>query len=327
MVVARSTSKGIFVFKITMEKKCTKCGEVKSLDEFSKDKRKKDGKQSRCKSCRKEYNKEYNRKCKKDDILTLKLIKLFYANHGLKKCTKCGEVKILDQFGKDNSQKDGKLFNCKICVNKRRREYFLNNREYFRKKSKKEYMNNKDYHKEYFKKYSAEKKEAIKELRKKNKDKLAERAKKYRQDNKKEIREYRNNYRKIRRLYDPLFILKDKIRCNIKTSITKKGYSKKTNTYKILKCEFSFFMNWLNGVASNGYTYGIGDLQLDHVIPMSLAKTEAEALLLNHYSNYQLLTATENQSKGNRYVNPVNLDRVLEHHPNPDKIREIHARL
>ena len=34
MVVARSNSQGIFVFKITMEKKCTKCGEVKSLDEF-----------------------------------------------------------------------------------------------------------------------------------------------------------------------------------------------------------------------------------------------------------------------------------------------------
>ena len=40
-----------------MEKKCTKCGEVKSLDEFSNDKSKKDGKQSRCKYCVKLYAK------------------------------------------------------------------------------------------------------------------------------------------------------------------------------------------------------------------------------------------------------------------------------
>ena len=86
-------------------------------------------------------------------------------------------------------------------------------------------------------------------------------------------------------------------------------------------------MTWLNGIASNGYTYGIGELQLDHVIPISLAQTEEEMLLLNHYSNYQLLSADENQSKGNRYVNPTNLKRVLEHHPNPDKIREIYSRL
>jgi len=86
-------------------------------------------------------------------------------------------------------------------------------------------------------------------------------------------------------------------------------------------------MKWLNGVASNGYTYGVGDLHLDHVVPVSLAETEDEILLLNHYSNLQLLSADENQKKYNSYVNPTNLKRVLNHHPNPDKIREIHARL
>ena len=86
-------------------------------------------------------------------------------------------------------------------------------------------------------------------------------------------------------------------------------------------------MDWLHGKASNGYTYGIGDLHLDHVIPISLAQTEDEAILLSHYSNYQLLSADENLAKSNSYVNPTNLKRVLEHHPNPDKIREIHARL
>ena len=86
-------------------------------------------------------------------------------------------------------------------------------------------------------------------------------------------------------------------------------------------------MKWINGIASNGHTYGIGELHLDHVIPISLAETEDEVILLNHYSNYQLLSADENLAKGNLYVNPVNLARVLEHHPEPNKIKEIYSRL
>ena len=86
-------------------------------------------------------------------------------------------------------------------------------------------------------------------------------------------------------------------------------------------------MEWINGIASNGYKYGIGDLHLDHVIPISLAETEEEMLLLSHYSNYQLLSADENLTKGNRYVNPTNLKRVLNHHPEPNKIKEIYSRL
>jgi len=44
------------------EKKCSKCGEVKRLDEFSKDARKKDGKQYQCKACNKAYKQENKEK-------------------------------------------------------------------------------------------------------------------------------------------------------------------------------------------------------------------------------------------------------------------------
>ena len=113
----------------------------------------------------------------------------------------------------------------------------------------------------------------------------------------------------------------------IYNSIKRKGYPKNAKIIHILKCDYNYLLDWLNGIASNGHTYGFTDLHLDHVVPLSLSKTIEETLLLNHYSNLQLLTADENLTKGNRYVNPTNLKRVLEHHPNPDKIREIHARL
>ena len=138
---------------------------------------------------------------------------------------------------------------------------------------------------------------------------------------------YYKPYVKEKRKTDPVFKLSGNIRRLLLQSLKNQGYKKNTKTYNILKCDYDFLIDWLNGLASNNYNYGVGDLHIDHVVPISLAETEKETLLLNHYSNLQLLTADENLAKSNRYVNPLNLARVLEHHPTPDKIREIHARL
>jgi len=274
LVVARSTSKGIFVFKITMEKKCTKCGEVKSLDDFCDLKSSKDGKQFRCKICNKEY-----RKKNKEKII---------------------------EYKKNYYKKNKQEIQIKI------KEYSNKNKESL-----------KVYRKLYYQKNSKDIKQKVKVYKQKNPN-----AKKiWKENNKEKVKKSFQKWNKSQRLHNPLYRLKRRIRSNISDSLKRQGYSKNTKTYNILKCEFDFFMNWINGIASNNYTYGIGELHLDHVVPMSLAQTEDEAILLCHYSNYQLLTAKENLLKKDFYVNPLNLARVLEHHPNPDKIREIHARL
>jgi hypothetical protein len=322
LVVARSNSQGIFVFKITMEKKCNKCGEVKCLDEFNNDKYRKDGKDFKCKTCykiyrnrnKKKYNqsnkkwrennreqinesakeiRENNKKHKNQNISTLEFIKLFHENNKLKKCTKCEDVKSFDEFGNNKKGKNGKNSVCAICRSLIKKEYREKNKGIINLQNKKYNFNNKEYQKNWHSKNQG----------------------------------YSNEYHKLRKKTDSLFRLRCNISGNISKAINKRGYSKKTKTYNILKCEFDFFMNWLNGIASNGYNYKMENLELDHVIPISLAETEDEAYLLNHYSNFQLLTKDENRSKSNRRVNPLNLARVLEHHPNPDKIKEIHARL
>ena len=309
-----------------MEKKCKKCEVLKSYDEFPNDKRNKDGKQARCKDCITEDSRKYreenrekviewDRKStkkrkinKNNNMSTLEFIKLFEKNNGLFKCTKCEVVKSLDEFTNSKRNKSGKAGRCKSCDNK----FYKDNLQRIK-------LNQKKYHI-------------------KNKEEICERVKKWAENNQEKVSLYRKNYMKenaeklyahyrIRRETDPIFNLSCKIRSLISVTIRNQGYKKNTKTYNILKCEFNFFMQWINGIASNGYKYGIGDLHLDHVVPISLAETENELLLLSHYSNYQLLTADKNLEKSNRYVNPVNLDRVLEHHPNPDKIREIHARL
>ena len=247
-----------------------------------------------------------------------------------KKCTKCGEVKGLDEFSNSKNEKHGKSVWCKSCFKEyniqnkdKRKEYDKKYREKNRENIKERYRENTDWHKDYRKKNEQKIKEYKKKWTKENRIKDNLNSKKWKKNNKEKINKYFLNRRKT----DILFNLRNNIKSNILSSLKRNKYTKKTKTYNILKCEYNFFMHWLNGLASNGYTYGIGDLQIDHVVPSSLAKTEDETLLLNHYSNFQLLSTFENQSKGNRYVDPLNLARVLEHHPNPDKIREIHARL
>jgi hypothetical protein len=276
-----------------MEKKCTKCEKVKSLDEFYNHKIGKNGKRHECKICTKNHNKEYNKKNKEK-----------FSQHA-------------KEYYKKNKEKFSQ--HAKEYYKKNKEKILLQKKEYNKKNKEK---NNK-YNKEYRKNNKEKEKKRRALYRKKNKDKILL----YRKKHKRKKLKYVKKYLKERRKIDPIFKLRGCISSNICGALKAQGYTKNTKTFNILKCDYDFFMQWLNGLASNGHTYGIGDLHLDHVIPISLAQTEDEAYLLSHYSNYQLLSADENIVKGNRYVNPVNLARVLEHHPNPDKIREIHARL
>lgn len=109
--------------------------------------------------------------------------------------------------------------------------------------------------------------------------------------------EYNKRYNKKKRRKDPLFKLKGNIRSYIYQSVRLKGYGKNTKTYNILGCEwivlkehiesqFDEFMNWEN--------YG-SYWDIDHIIPLSLGKTEDEILKLSHYTNLQPLNSYYNR--------------------------------
>ena len=138
MVVARSTSKGIFVFKITMEKKCTKCGEVKSLDEFYNNKRIKSGKAYQCKSCYKEHTKRHYKK-NSEEI----------------------KQKARDWYKNNKEKRKKYIEENKETIKKNRKEYTAKNKEYIKKRQQKYREKNKEsikiwtalYHQENKKKY------------------------------------------------------------------------------------------------------------------------------------------------------------------------------
>lgn len=85
-------------------KQCTKCGESKTTDEFSKSNQSKDGLAVICKKCKSEYDRA--RRASK------------------KQCSECGRKKPVTEFHKNPSTKDGLQCACKRCLNERSRIHY-----------------------------------------------------------------------------------------------------------------------------------------------------------------------------------------------------------
>jgi len=101
----------------------------------------------------------------------------------MKTCTKCGEVKPLDEFWKDKRAKNGVLGACKKCRYEILKKYRSEN---------KEKMN------EWQKKYNSENQEKVKEINKKyyykNKEKVKERQRKNRSENPEKVKKIKKKY-------------------------------------------------------------------------------------------------------------------------------------
>lgn len=146
-----------------------------------------------------------------------------------------------------------------------------------------------------------------------NKSDMIEYRKQWHKENKGRMKEYVNQYYKEKYHNDPLHNLSVKIRGSIKRYI-KDGKSKRTS--EILGCSFEFLHLRLNLQAYN-------NPHIDHIVPQSWANTEDDIYTLNHWSNFQILEANENISKGNRFCLKSNVEEVLKNHPHPEKVISI----
>ena len=107
--------------------------------------------------------------------------------------------------------------------------------------------------------------------------------------------------------------MKINVRATIGIAIRKSGYKKGGKTFEILKCsvdefkkhiesKFESWMTWENHGKYNGQlNYG---WDLDHIIPISSAKTEDEVYKLNCFTNFQPLCSYINRYiKRDKYLN------------------------
>jgi hypothetical protein len=307
-------------------KVCSRCKNEKELNMFYKRKTSIDGLRSECKECLRIYCGKYKEGYKENNLKSVIVL-------SKKICSKCKIEKYSDEYHRKLNNKDGLSYNCKQCAslenkvykeknrevnNSNRKEYYQNNKEYFSKKSKEYYEFNKEKvienNKEYYsnnKEYFSEK---AKEYKINNKEKLKEYNKEYMKVYAEENKVKRSKYERNKKNIDPLYKLSTVVRNSIRYSIKVKNYYKKNKTDEILGCSYDEFriyiesrfedwMNWNNhGLYNGDINFG---WDLDHIIPLSSARTEEEIILLNHYTNFQPLC-----SFVNRYIKRDRLDYI-----------------
>lgn len=109
-------------------KKCSKCGHIKTLDDFPKRPERKIGVRPECKDCFNSKIREGRAKLNPKNII----------EDGYKRCSKCKDIKEVFNFGKDSNTKDNLKKYCKDCRKnesdklkdkKRKQEWYLKNRK------------------------------------------------------------------------------------------------------------------------------------------------------------------------------------------------------
>lgn len=92
-------------------KVCVKCGRELPVEQFNKDKSKKDGLHGRCKECDNQYHRSRRKGKGKGKSKAI----LLDPVTGLKKCSCCEQYKPASEFHKDKNKDDGLDPTCKEC--------------------------------------------------------------------------------------------------------------------------------------------------------------------------------------------------------------------
>jgi hypothetical protein len=226
-----------------------------------------------------------------------------------KVCNKCDVEKSINDYHKRKNGKYGRFAICKICrkhishikwekninnVQEKQKEYVKNHNEqkltaqikYRKKNQEKINTNNKIYYQNNKKKES----KRVMDYYYKNKDYVLERSKKY------NIYQYNN---------DKIFKLKTIMRNRIRNFLLLKGITKKNKTFNIVGCSPSYLKEYIEKKFTEGMSWEkMGQyIHIDHIIPLSSAKTEEEIYELCHYTNLQPLWKADNLTKYNKIIN------------------------
>ena len=227
----------------------------------------------------------------------------------MKVCKICNLEKEFNCFNIKKNNKDGLNTKCKLCEKEYNKNYYKSNTEYFKKHNKKWNDDNRLIKNEKAKSYYIENKELCSEkskiYRDNNRDKLNSNKRNW--ENNRPVSEkriYRNYYNKLKKDTDPLYKLKCNTRSYLSMVLRKFGFEKNNKSIEIigisfeefklyLESKFEDWMNWDNRGLYNGeLNYG---WDIDHIIPISSAKTEDDIIKLNHYSNLQPLCSKINR--------------------------------
>lgn len=166
--------------------------------------------------------------------------------------------------------------NCKGCAIKQNKKYYDENSNLILEQKQTYYKENIDSIKEYREEY-----------------KKSEKAVLY----------YKAQYQKLRK--NPLSYLRKNISARILNWFKSNGLRKNKVTMEILRCDREQFYNRLIKTFEDNYKIPWNSkylylVEIDHILPISLAMNEAEIYELNHHANLQFLFNKDNILKSNR---------------------------
>jgi hypothetical protein len=182
-------------------------------------------------------------------------------------CSKCILEKKLNDFPKDKSRPDGHYVYCKEC----RKILYQSNSVSINEKSKIYYQETKEL----------------------NREKILERNRLWRKNN--------PTYTSDRKKIDPKFKMIKNIRRRLNRFINSNKLTKRNTTIYLIGCTPDELKNYIENKFVNNMSWeNQGMWHIDHIIPLSSAKTEDDLIKLCHYTNLQPLWAKDNLRKSNK---------------------------
>lgn len=121
----------------------------------------------------------------------------------------------------------------------------------------------------------------------------------YASKNKQKINKYKLEWAKERFASDPVFAITKRVRELTRLAFKKNGYQKNTKTSEVLGCDWQTLKSHIERQFTKGMSWDNRDKwHIDHIVPLSSAKSEDEVIALNHYTNLRPMWAEDNLSKG-----------------------------
>jgi len=221
-----------------------------------------------------------------------------------KQCSTCKETKDYSRFYKKKASKDGYQSQCKVCADRSSVLAKQKRKDHYREHRQQYYLKNRDViqrrNKEYRERNRSKINQQKKEYRQSNVDKIRAQDRAYYLNNRENILRYHKQYsiqnKDKRKEYKAQYYLRNKSKYLATSSLRKKRVKKATPPWADLKkIEHVYwvcnFISELTGIQHH----------VDHIHPL-----QGDIVCgLHVHTNLQILTATENLSKGNSF-NPKN---------------------
>jgi hypothetical protein len=176
-------------------------------------------------------------------------------------------------------------------IKEKQKKYYQKNKKRCIEKSARNYQKNRERRKEYLKNYYQ-----------KNKNKYQTYYKNYYLKNKPQISNTNKIYEYKKYNSNALFAFQKRLRKRIRSAFVNMGW-KKGRSQELLGADFDTVKKYFEKLFTDGMSWeNRSEWHIDHIIPLSSAKTEEELKQLCHYTNLQPLWGIDNLKKGNKII-------------------------